>query len=307
MTLQCSLQLYRYLRARRAGCPTEQAAAEAGIGLAEARLHDADEAKGLLSNIDTTEMPQTGSPQSTAPAAETKDLRESVNAGPPGAELVPAKVDPGAPPKEEEMARAKRKVEQVEEVQKPDFELARRIYFNDIKPAVSKQATHGQELSEAYKEIQKTAHVDRQMAKLAFKLSETEESKRDHMLRSLKGMLEILRIYMPRDMVDVAEGKPEDSNVIPIGDAQRPQLATIQNDDDLAGDIDATWRAGLKEGDAVLLPAEGDGGEDIAGVISFVDGDDLDVDAGEETITLPRSEVIRPTVAPAPDQQIAAE
>jgi hypothetical protein len=131
--------------------------------------------------------PKTGFQQSTAPAAETTDLRESVNVGPPRAAIVPAKAGPGAQPQEETMARPKRKAaDEVVEIQKPDFDLAKRIYFNDIKPAQSKVGEHAQEMSTAYKEIKKAAHIQPQAAKLAFKLVEMEESKRDDFLRSLQ-------------------------------------------------------------------------------------------------------------------------
>jgi hypothetical protein len=217
--LTCSVQLWLYLHKRRAHMPTEQAAAEAGIRLLEARAHDEAELAGEYADIDTTETPVGVIQQSTAPAAET--------------------AQPGAPsPKENDMARGKRKVaDQVVEVLKPDFDLARRIYFNDIKPAISKQATHGQELSSAYKELKSVAHIQPQAAKLAFKLVEFEESKRDDFLRCLNGLLRSFNVFLPRDMVDIAEGKPETDNVIPIGDSPRPSLATIPSDDsDLAGD-----------------------------------------------------------------------
>jgi hypothetical protein len=237
---QGSLQLRRYLRARRAGVSTEDAAALAPLLIAEAHAIDDDEAKGEFAHIDT-ETPHLDPSQSTAPAAETATLRREsdVNAGWAGGSVTPAKDGPGAtPPQEEDMARAKRaKVDQVEEIKKPDFELVKRLYFNDIKPAKSKQATEAQEQSAAFKEIAKTAHVDPAVAKFVFALVETEQSKCEHKLRSLNGLLQIFRLHMPRDMVDVAEGKPDESNVVPIGESSRPQLATIPSDDsDLAGD-----------------------------------------------------------------------
>jgi hypothetical protein len=285
MKLNCSRQLYRYLRLRRAGCPTESAAAQADIGLAEARLHDADEAKGLLSHIDTTETPPT----------------EPIDSG-------------STQPKEEDMARTRRKAaDQVVEILKPDFELAKRIYFNDIKPAQSKVGEHAQEQSTAYKEIKKAAHIQPQAAKLSFKLVEMEESKRDDFLRSLNGLLQVFRIFMPRDLVDQAEGKDQASNVVPIGDSSRPSLATIPNDDsDLAGDGGPMdWRASLKEGDAVMIPVGEAGSTDILpGKITFIDGDVLDVeyeDAGETVkASIPRDAVSEPE-AEADDHQIAAE
>jgi hypothetical protein len=230
--LTCSVQLWLYLHKRRAHMPTEQAAAEAGIRLLEARAHDEAELAGEYADIDTTETPVGVIQQSTAPAAET--------------------AQPGAPsPKENDMARGKRKVaDQVVEVLKPDFDLARRIYFNDIKPAQGKVGEHAQEMSTAYKEIKKAAHIQPQAAKLAFKLVEMEESKRDDFLRSFRGLLTVFNIFIPADLVDQAEGKTGESNVIPIGESAKPQLATIPSDDsDLAG-------GGEDEGHDTLQAAE---------------------------------------------------
>lgn len=235
MTLQCSVQLLRYLAARRRHMPTEQAAAEAGILLGEARLHDKAEAEGEYAHIDTTEMPPLSIPHPTAPADGSADLRASVNGGQEAvaSAITLPKVGPGAPqPKENDMARGRRKAaDEVVEIKKPDFDLAKRIYFNDIKPSRTKQAEHGQELSQAFKELKNTANVDPQMARLAFRLAETEESKRDHQLRCLNGLLKSLNIYMPKDLVDVAEGR-DDEEIIPTGDAERLSLATIPADND---------------------------------------------------------------------------
>jgi len=311
MTLNCSVQLHAYLHARRRGMPTEQAAAEQGMSLAEARLHDADEAKGLLAHIDTTETPRLDFKQPTAPAAGKAPLRESVNAGRDEVGSCPAKDAAGAAhTKEDDMGRTRRKAaDEVVEIKKPDFDLARRIYFNDIKPAQAKVGEHAQEQSTAYKEIKNAAHIQPQAAKLAFKLVEMEESKRDDYLRSLNGLLQVFRIFMPRDMVDQAEGKSE-SNIIPIGERSAPQLATIPSgDSDLAG-VDE-WHANLKEGDAVMIPVGEVGSTDILpGKITFIDGDVLDVeyeDAGETVkASIPRDAVSQPE--PADDQhQIAAE
>jgi hypothetical protein len=300
MKLQCSLQLFRYLRARRAGCPTESAAAQAGIGLAEARLHDEAQRAGEYDHIDTTEMPLIASHNPTEPADQIDQRSASrVNACGEGQGLRSAMVDPGSPePKEEDMARGRRKAaDEVVEIKKPDFELAKRIYFNDIKPAKSKQATHGQELSTAYKEIKAQAHIQPQAAKLAFQLAEMEESKRDDFLRSLRGLLTTFRIFIPADLVDQAEGKQGDSNVIPIGESPRPSLATIPNDDsDLAAD---DWAASLKEGDLVLVPVGEKGeGKFARATITFADGDALDVEYLDdgETIkaTVPRASVSAP-------------
>jgi hypothetical protein len=201
-----SLELRNYLRRRRAHMPTEQAAAEAGIPLAEARWWDEDEAKGMLTDIDISE------PEPAAPAIH----------------------------RSEPMARTARKpVERVEEIHQPDYDLAIRIYRHDIKPAVSKQAEFGQELSQAYKEIKAQAHIQPQAAKLAFKLDGMEESKRDDFLRSLNGLLKRMNIFMPADLIDVANGKAAGEDVIPAStERPKPQLATVPNDPPSADDSD---------------------------------------------------------------------
>jgi hypothetical protein len=252
--LTCSVQLWLYLHKRRAHMPTEQAAAEAGIRLLEARAHDEAELAGEYADIDTTETPVGVIQQSTAPAAGTATLRREsgVNAGWAGGMERPAKDGSGAtPPQEEDMARPRRKAaDQVVEVMKPDFDLAKRIYFGDIKPAQGKVGEHAQEMSTAYKEIKKAAHIQPQAAKLAFKLVEMEESKRDDFLRSFRGLLTVFNIFIPADLVDQAEGKTGESNVIPIGESAKPQLATIPSDDsDLAG-------GGEDEGHDTLQAAE---------------------------------------------------
>ena len=207
------------------------------------------------------------------------------------------------------MGRARRKAaDQVVEILKPDFDMARRIYFNDIKPAQGKVGEHAQEMSTAYKEIKNTAHIQPQAAKLAFKLVEMEESKRDDFLRSFRGLLTVFRIFIPADLVDQAKGKVDESNVIPIGESSRPSLATIPADDDAATD----WHANLKEGDAVMIPVGEPGDEGVVrGTITFVDGDKLDVEYEDEGETvkasIPRDAVSKPTDADDDQHLEAAE
>jgi hypothetical protein len=128
------------------------------------------------------------------------------------------------------MGRPRKQQDQVEEVGTPDFGLAVRIYRNDIKPAQSKVGEFAQEQSEAYKAIKKRANIQPQAAKLAFKLDDMEESKRDDFLRCINGLLKALNIYMPVDLVDAAEGKGETGeSVVPEAKPQRgrPKLVTI--------------------------------------------------------------------------------
>lgn len=174
------------------------------------------------------------------------------------------------------MASRKPKEDRVEEVMAPDFAKAVRYYRGDIKPAVSKVGEHAQEMSTAYKAIKKECHIQPQAARAAFRLSEMEESKRDDYLRSFNGLLKELNVFMPADLLDIANGKSAGESVVPTGERKRPQLATIQGgknkpapegDTDLA-DGDAT-ESGV---DKAKAAANADIAEDTFGIVNERDG-----------------------------------
>jgi hypothetical protein len=137
--------------------------------------------------------------------------------------------NPEAERKEVTMASGKPKdTQDSNEVAKPDYDLAIKLYREDIKKSASDAATSAQELSEAYKAIRKRAHIQPQAAKLAFKLDAMESAKRDDFLRSLNGLLKGLNIFMPRDLVDAANGDGAiGDGVIPAGERPKPKLVTI--------------------------------------------------------------------------------
>lgn len=214
MTATHSVQLRRYLSARRQGRTMMTACVESGIGVEEARLWEADIAKD----------------PSILDAPEPDPIPAPVEVPTQG---------------EDDMARPRKAPEGVinGEVPKPDFDRAIKLYRHDIKPAQAKVGEFAQEQSTAFKEIKKGCHIQPQAAKAAFKLDEMEPAKRDDWLRSFNGLLKGLGIFMPRDLADIAEGKgTAGENVVPFGEAQRPQLATIPLSDgidaDLAGDAD---------------------------------------------------------------------
>lgn len=219
MTETGSIQLQRYRSARRQGRGMMTAAIEAGISAGEARLIEADEAR--------------------AAAAENRRPFALADGGEAPTEPQPITApEEGAQPKDEDMARGKKNQGTINgEVPKPDFELAAKIYREDIRPAAGKVGEHAQEMSTAYKDIKKKAHIQPQAARAAFRLVDMEASKRDDYLRSFNGLLRELKIFMPADLVDVAEGKGgHGENVVPIGEGQRPGLATIPPA--VEGDVD---------------------------------------------------------------------
>lgn len=125
------------------------------------------------------------------------------------------------------MARqAKPKADEVEEIQKPDFEQAVRIYRNDIRPAQAKVGEYAQEQSTAYKQIKKGCNVHPGAAKLAFKLNEMEDHKRDDYLRSLYGLMNVLKIGISADLVD--QMGDDDAPTMPVADKKPLELVSLQ-------------------------------------------------------------------------------
>lgn len=204
-----SVQLNRYLSARRQGRTMMTACVESGVSVDEARLWENDIAKdpSILAAPATTPAP-------ALPAQSQENV---------------------------DMASRKPKEGQISgEVPKPDFDLAVKFYREDIKPAQAKVGEFAQEQSTAYKAIKKTAHVEPNAARAAFRLDQMEEAKRDDWLRSFSGLLTSLKIFMPVDLADIAEGKgAAGQTVVPIGQRKPPKLATIPmsdgRDDDVAG------------------------------------------------------------------------
>lgn len=202
-----SQQKRTYRRLRRDGVTMATACVLSGISMGEARLLEAEDLRN------------------PPPPEAFEILHQSPAAGEP------------QQPKESDMARPKKQAA-VEEVHAPDFALAVRIYREDIKPAQSKVGEYAQEQSTAYKAIKKRAHIQPAAAKLAFKLDDMEESKRDDFLRSLNGLLKALNIFMPTDLVDAAEGKGSTGDsVVPMGKRARPQLATVPVSDGVDADL----------------------------------------------------------------------
>lgn len=123
------------------------------------------------------------------------------------------------------------------EVPQKDFAGAVRAYRQDVKPAISKVGEYSQEVSTAYKHIKKNCHIQPGAAKLAFKLDGMEEAKRDDFLRCFNGLCKELNIVMPRDMVDIAEGKAAES-IVPEADRPKPKLVEVGKAEDAGPEDD---------------------------------------------------------------------
>ncbi|SDA15062.1 hypothetical protein [Sphingomonas sp. NFR15] len=130
------------------------------------------------------------------------------------------------------------------EVAKPDFDLAVKLYREDIKPAQSRVGEFAQEQSTAYKAIKKRANIQPAAARTAFRIFEMEESKRDDYLRSLNGLFKALGVAMPHDLLDVAAGQQREEIIPTQPKRSKPKLVTIPphpaDDSDLAGEEPTT-------------------------------------------------------------------
>lgn len=142
------------------------------------------------------------------------------------------------------MARGRRKAADVAEEPKAedagaegkmDFELARKLYFDDIRPAASRSAEEAQAASTGYKAIKNQCKIDPQAAKLAFKVVQMESSKQQHFLRSMAGMFAIMNIGLHTDLVDEMQGHNSGATIIPFKAAETGGLATLPGDDEAEG------------------------------------------------------------------------
>lgn len=222
MTVGGSAQLRTFRRALHLdGKSIEEAADLAGIGLGEARLHAADDAKNP-----------------PPPEAYEPIPTPQVQRG------------PEAQPQENDMARTARTPNETPpsgpvsgEYQRPDAVGAFRIYDKEIKAKKAVIAEKTGDLSDPYSRIKDTCNFPRKILDLIIHLETQEDAKRDHMLLALSEGLRVRKLFMPRDLVTIADGDA-DGDVIPTGPAavvSRPRLVTVDGppqsdgtEDDLA-------------------------------------------------------------------------
>jgi hypothetical protein len=211
-----SQQLRLFRRAMRDGASIEDAALNAGISIGEARIHAQADARF-----------------------------------PPPPEAYQLLYDPDAPvaassaAKEDDMAGRRRAREPEEtfdteagegggidgEYSRPDANLAFEIYDKQIAPKLTHLATLKGDLSQPYQDIKDQAHFPRDVLNFIVKLEDTEDAKRDHKLLALAEGLKARNLFLPRDLVTIANGD-DGEDIVPSGERERPALATLADDDD---------------------------------------------------------------------------
>lgn len=95
------------------------------------------------------------------------------------------------------------------QVMAPDFDKAKSIWDNDIRPARKTQRQAMKDQAEAWKEAKGEAYINKPAFAQAAKLFEMEESDQQSYLRTFYGALNVFGIGLHADMMDKAEGAEE--------------------------------------------------------------------------------------------------
>lgn len=208
-----SQQLRTFRAAMANGNSVEVAAHWSGMNLVEAKLTAAEDANNPPPAEALQSLPGRTFPwESTAPAGDA-----------------PLQ----APGGDKTMARAQKQDDGVEndgggEIKPMDVDLVLKLIRTDIRPAQAKVGDHAQEMSTAYKAVKKQGNMNPQAVRLAVRLDDMEDAAREHWLRSFRAILSGLNIFIPRDLVDVAEGVPDSAmSAVPVAEREPAALHTL--------------------------------------------------------------------------------
>lgn len=153
---------------------------------------------------------------------------------PPSEECFELLYDPDAraaasQPKEAEVATAAKTEEPQNggEYKRPDAAKAFQIYDEQIKPKLVRIDTTRGELSQPWQDIKEHAHFPRPVMNFLISLENIEdEAKRDHYLLALSDGLRHRKLFLPRDLVTMADGE-DGADIVQMADRRKPRLATL--------------------------------------------------------------------------------
>lgn len=118
------------------------------------------------------------------------------------------------------------------EYQRPDAAKAFDIYDKQIAPKLTHLSTLKGDLSQPYDDIKQHAHFPRKVLNFIIGLeNEEDDAKRDHLLLALAEGLRHRKLFIPRDLVTMAEGVDED-DIVPAGEREDDDLLIDEDDDD---------------------------------------------------------------------------
>lgn len=120
------------------------------------------------------------------------------------------------------------------EYKRPNAAKAFDIYDRQIAPKMEHLATVKGDLSQPYQDIKDQANYPRKVLNFIIGLEGMEDAKRDHTLLALAEGLRHRKIFMPRDLVTMAQGE-DGEQIIPTGQRAGGGLATLMDAD---GDFD---------------------------------------------------------------------
>ncbi|MGF7152636.1 hypothetical protein [Novosphingobium gossypii] len=184
-------------RGIRDGLSVEDAAQRSGYDLATARLIAADDLKS-----------------------------------PPPEEAYTLLYDPDAPADASSTKEAAvAKEDEAGEYQRPDAGKAFEIYDKQIKPKLAKMDTLKGDLSRPYDDIKEQAHFPRKVLNFIISLEGEEDAKRDHLLLALSEGLKHRKLFLPRDLVTMANGEAE-QDVVGTEAREDDDLLVDEDEDD---------------------------------------------------------------------------
>lgn len=113
------------------------------------------------------------------------------------------------------------------EYQRPDAAKAFEIYDKQIAPKKAHISTLTGDCSQPWADIKDHAHFPRPVMNFLLNLEAIDDdAKRDHHLLALSEGLKHRKLYIPRDLVTIADGNDGDE-IVPTGERKRPHLTAI--------------------------------------------------------------------------------
>lgn len=115
----------------------------------------------------------------------------------------------------------------------PDAAKAIQIYDGQIKPLKVKLDTIKGDMSQPWGDLKKFGHISKKDFNYVQGLvDEEDDAKRDHRLLGLAALLKGRGLFMPRDLVSMADGNAE-TDIVPTGERARPNLVAVGGEDEL--------------------------------------------------------------------------
>lgn len=117
------------------------------------------------------------------------------------------------------------------EYKRPDAARALKIFSDEIAPKHAHMATIKGDLSDPYKRIKDECHFPRKVLDFLVQLEDMEEAKRDHWLLAFRLGCTELKLFVPRDLVTMAQGEDGD-DVVPTGERDDDDLLVDEDEDE---------------------------------------------------------------------------